>query len=120
MAGGEFGSGRLRYTSLDWNRLGRRVQVTTTRLHGYLFRRSRAVFLGFPPICSNGKSKARISHRVAVAGPRLSWSDFRLRVMVAIICPALSGTNKPASYYLDQQKALSGIRDESGHLPKNR
>jgi hypothetical protein len=33
---------------------------------------------------------------VAVACPRPFWSDFRLRVMVVIICPALSGTNKPA------------------------
>ena len=29
-------------------------------LHGYVFRRSRAVFPGFPLICSNGKSEARV------------------------------------------------------------
>jgi hypothetical protein len=39
------------------NRSRPEVQVTSARLHGYVFRRPTAVFPRFPPICSNGKSE---------------------------------------------------------------
>src|SRR3954471_2382026 len=43
------------------SRSGRAVQLTTALLHGYGFRPGEAVFPGFPPVYSNGKSEARIS-----------------------------------------------------------
>src|SRR4051794_7302805 len=41
------------------SRSGRAVQLTTALLHGYEFRPGGAVFPGFPPVYSNGKSEAR-------------------------------------------------------------
>src|SRR3954463_4137296 len=46
------------------SRSGRAVQLTTALLHGYGFRPGEAVFPGFPPVYSNGKSEARINQSV--------------------------------------------------------